>query len=68
MGKEIYVAKEGFDNLCCLFPIKEGWELTIDRQTSKNRMIIQYEIGDYPGGLHKVKRSTFFRCVEEKSE
>lgn len=54
-----YEVIEEFKTLCCTFPCKVGEKVIPRRLTSKNRLIIEKEIG-----LHKVKRSTFYRCTK----
>lgn len=55
-----WVVKEEFKTLCCNFPRKVG-EVVISRQEiSKNRMMIEGEVG-----MHKVKKSTFYRCCKQ---
>lgn len=58
-----YRVIEEFKTLCCAFPCKIGEVIEVLEQTSKNRLIIEKEIG-----RHKVKRSTFFRCTEPVSK
>jgi|GEM_PF-2873118 len=60
MQEDKYIVKEEFKTLCCIFSRKKGDILSIFKQTSKNRLMIVGEQGD----VHKVKRSTFFRCCE----
>ena len=59
---EIYKVNEQFETLCCIYPFKKGDYLSIYKQTSKNRLIVCREQGEYKGGLHKVKKTTFSRC------
>lgn len=68
MKKDFFIATEGFNTLCCNFPIKQNDILSIMRQTSKNRLLVVHEDGEGKNSIHKVKRSTFFRLCIKKEE
>lgn len=59
----IYIVNEPFESLCCGRKFVKGMLLTIDKQTSPNRLQIT-EVATTYG--HKVKRSTFHRCCVQQ--
>ena len=64
MINEIWIVKIPFKAMCCSRVFEIGKELKPYAHPTQNRLYIS----EATGNGHKVKRSTFCRCCEKKSE
>jgi len=67
-----YYLTEPLNTLCCDWVIPKGSKCRIytdtiwkSRPLSKNRIVVEVEVEETNKGLHKVKRSSFYRIAAQ---